>query len=391
MFGAVIFDDSQRPGSGWASVRGKEAFRVRGTGDLASDIFWWTNLKMEVFNQFGLASARLKRTDYLRPRMDQLHTELGLLAFRMPAARVVEITSEIFDRVLRLAGEHYGLEKPVSGTLAEDLYPELVQEDRSITQDIDKALENSYQSWASCEGNNPHGSSMVTFRRPRIQHALDVLATPVPGEQWEFVDDAALPPQNKRLDWLVTQARPALVKASVKSIDHEVAQIVAFGSGGGGAPKLRAWLSHPELLALSKFAKLKIEAAFLGTEYAPHPVRRTLATGGVFGTLSISMGILAENYWQSLANPRAYKRFSKEKVYSPRAVWYAASDRFYMMLPALMLHGSNFAVRGYGKGTVILAVQRGALNEARACAAAAGLSAPLHIGEDIAVQTALAS
>jgi hypothetical protein len=338
----------------------------------------------------GLPSARMKRNDYLRPNMGQLQGELGLLTSRMSAGRIVEIVSEIFDRVMRMANMHYGLDRPQYETLADDLYGHIIKEDRPITPEIDEALKQSYQSYVQCEAIMPMHSKMVIFRRPRITHAMDVMATPVPGEQWEFLEDSKLPPEGKRLDWLVSQDRPALVRVSIKRVDHEVSQIISFG---GGVREQRNWISHPELLTLSKFAKIKVEAAFLGASYEPHPVYKSVFTGGQMGPLSTSVGILAENYMVALSTPRSFKKFTsnKDKIHSPRAAWYAASDRFHMLMPALMMHGSGFVVRGYGRGMVILGVQQGALQEARACASAAGLLAPLHVNEEIAVQTALSS
>ncbi len=391
MYGAVIFDDEKRPSGGCASVRGKASYRIRGTGDLATDVFWWTNLPASTFMILkGLPTTRFKRNDYMRPNMGQLHGELGLLVSRMSAARITEVTSEIFDRVMRMADSHYGLDRPHDLTLSDDLYSHIIKEDRPITPEIDEALKQSYQSYVQCETAMPMHSKMVIFRRPRIAHAMDVLATPVPGEQWEFIEESKLPPEGKRLDWLISQDRPALVRVSIKRVDHEVSHIISFG---GGAREPRNWISHPELLTLSKFAKIKIEAAFLGSAYEPHPVYRDMFTGGQMGPLSTSVGILAENYMVALSTPRSFRKFSsaKDKVHAPRAAWYAASDRFHMLMPALMMHGSGFVVRGYGRGMVILGVQRGALQEARACASAAGLLAPLHVNEEIAVQSALSS
>jgi hypothetical protein len=390
-YGAVVFDDDTRPNSGWASVGGAQAVRIRGTGDLASDVYWWCNLPTAVFIKYGtLANPKLKRADYLKPNMTQLHQELGLMTVRMPAARIAEITAEIFARVMRMAQKHYGLVKPVDLTLASDLYEVLVREDKMITPEIDEALRQSYQVWAKCENKTPQGSKMVTFRRPRIQHALDVLSTPIPGLQWEFIDEKKMVPEAKRVDWLISQSRPALVRASVKSVQYDVAKIVSFG---GGAREERAWMSHPELLMLSRFANIKIDAVFLSNDYEPQEVYRPIFSGGSIGSLSVSNGILAENYWIALASSNTMKRFSKEKltIFSPRAVWLSASDRFHTLLPALMMDGSGFCVRGYGRGMVTMAIQRGALMEARACAAAAGLNAPLYVHEDISIQSALAS
>lgn len=391
MFGAVIFDDQECTGAGWASIRGETAFRIRGTGDLASDVCWWTNLSFGAFHKYGLSRPNLKRADYMRPDMLQLHRELGLFPSRMPTSRITEVSAEIFERVMRLAASHYGFTRPVEDTFSEDLYNRLVRPDRIITPEINTALGQAYQTWTICETASPTGSKILSFKRPRIQHAHDVLATPVPGEQWEFIAEKDLPVEGKRVDWLINQSRPALVRASVKQVEPEFAQIIAFS---GGANRERSWMSHPELLCLSRFAKIRVDAVFMANDYAPHPIHHAIATKGTMGLLSISMGILCENYWVALASSHTIHKRSRDMrqtVYSPRAVWMSAADRFLMLMPALMMQSSGFAVKAYGRGGINIAVQRGLLNDARACAITAGLNAPLNVQEEINVQEALSN
>lgn len=391
MFGAVIFDEDDRTGPGWASVQGKAAVRIRGTGDLASDVYWWTSLSFNAFQKYGLFRPNLKRADYLRPDMKQLHRELGLFSSRVAQSRITEITSEVFDRVMRLAGQNYGLLKPVEDSISDDLYGRLVRADKLITPEINAALGQAYQTWSVCETASPAGSKIMAFKRPRTQHAQDILATPVPGEVWEFAAEKDLPPESKRVDWIINQSRPALVRASVRQVEPEVAKIIAFS---GGANKERSWMCHTELLTLSRFAKISVDAAFFANEYAPHPVHKPISTGGAMGLLSLSMGIVSENYWIALASSHTINKRSREGksiIYSPRAVWMSAADRFHMLMPALMLHGSGFTVKAYGRGGVNVAVQRGLLGEARSCAVAAGLNAPLNVQEEINVQEALST
>lgn len=390
--GAVVFDDKTRPLGGWACVAGDTSFRVRGTGDLSTDVVWWTNLQRDAFIRIGgLNQPKLRRSEYLRPNMDQLMTELGLHPSRLPSARIVETVAEIFSRVLRLAQAHYGIEAPGSDTLLEELYGALIDEDRAITPEIDEALRQATQTWVKCEVSKPSNSQFVTFRRPRLAHALDVLATPIPGEQWEFVKGEDLPPARQRVHWLVSQPRPVLAKVSLLRVDHEIAPIVAFGSGARG---MRGWMTQIEILYLARFAKLRVDAAFLGSEYVPFTVKKDLYRGGMIGELSICTGILAENYMCALMSARPYRKgvsLGRKRLISPRAAWLCAADRFYSMNPALMLHGSGFSVLGYGRGQVILMLQRGALEEARMCATAAGALAPLYVSEEIAIREALAS
>lgn len=391
MFGAVIFDELDRTGPGWASVKGQAAFRIRGTGDLASDVYWWTNLSFAAFQKYGLFRPNLKRADYLRPGMLQLHNELGLFPSRMPQSRITEVTSEVFDRVMRLAAQHYGLIKPVEDAFSDDLYSKLVRADRAITPEINVALGQAYQTWSTCETASPKGSKIMIFKRPRILHAHDVLSTPVPGEQWELIPEKDLPPEHKRVDWIINQSRPALVRASVQQVEPEVAKIIAFSSG---ANRERSWMSHPELLSLSRFAKIHVESVFLANEYTPHTIYKPMATGGAMGMLSLSMGIVCENYWAALASSYTINKRSKDAksiIFSPRAVWMSASDRFHMLMPALLMHGSGFIVKAYGRGGINIAVQNGLLSEARACAVAAGLNAPLNVQDEISVQEALST
>lgn len=381
MYGVVFFDDPQRPLGGWASIAGHAARRIRGAIDLPPEVQWWSNLAPEAFMASSIEEGlTLKGAEYLRPSMMQLHSELGLRPEGAAVARVTEITGEIFDRVMRLGHQHYGLQKLAEHALTDDLYRLVVSPDQPITPEIDAALQKAHMSYVACDTVMLPDTRLVTFRRPRLQHALDVLATPVPGDHWEFLDDAKLPPESNRIDWLVAQSRPALVKVTIRRIDHDVAPIISIGDG---TREQRSWLSHPELLTLSKFARIKVDAAYLASEYAPHPVRLAFKTAGELGPLSLSMGILAENYWMALASPRSFRRFSREgdKVVSPRAAWYAASDRFHMLMPALMMHGSGFTVRGYGRGMVLLALREEAVAEARACGAAAGLLPPLKSAE----------
>jgi hypothetical protein len=392
IYGAIFFDDVNNPKSGWASVRGESAFRITSPGTLDSSIFWWSNLDLRGMDE-SIGNPKIKKINYLAPNMDQLIGELGLGRGRTKASTTVQIVSEIFDRVMRLAHQQYGLQYPVGADLAEDLFDHIIIKDKSITPEIDEALRQSYQTWAkTAERKTKSGEKWVTFRRPRMRHAQDVLATPIPGDEWEFIAGNRLPAEKKRVDWLLAQPQPALVQASVSNIQFEYARVLSFGAGYLEGD-YRGWMSHPELLMFSKFAKVKVENVFLASEYAPQLVYRQMNDGGTLGLLSISNGILADNYWIALATARTFKKYSQknDKIFSPRAVWLSASDRFYSVLPALMMDGSGFTVRGYGRGKVVISIDPGAIKDVRDCASAAGLTCPLNVQDSITVQTHLAS
>lgn len=375
MFGVVIFDEDDKPGPGWASKGGK-AFRVRGTGDLASDITWWTNLKFDVFQKYGLFRANLKRFDFMRPDMYQLHGELGIDAEKQSPSRICEITAEVFKRVMTLAVQHYELDQLTEDTLMEELYKRLIGNEKILSPELSQSMKKAWQSWQMCEAASPNGSKITSFKRPRILHAMDVLCTPIPSGGWEQISRDEMPVEEKRVNWLLNQERPVLVKASVIQVPPDVARIISFG---GGATSNREWMSHPELLYLSRFAKIRVDECYMAESYSPQPVKLPLETGGAMGLLSISMGILAENYWSSLAAPYALHKKTKNKVlvYSPRAVWISAADRFQMMMASLIVHNHGFVVKAYGKGGVNIAVQNGMQSEVVHCAKEAGLLPPL--------------
>ena len=389
--GAVMFENIKKPQAGWACVAKGAAFRVRGTGDLSTDVVWWTNLDWDSFSRIGgLNQPKLRRTDYLRPNMKQLCDELGLVINKMPPADITEHVAEIFGRVMNLAGQHYGLDRPYNHSLAEDLYDILIRQDDRITPEIDHAISNAKMDWVRCETPSPKNSTHVTFRRPRVLHALEVISTPIPGDQWDFVPGNKMPDEKKRVDWLIREPRPVLVKAAVLRVETDVNAVIAY-SAKMKSPK--DWITHPELIYLSRFASIRVESAFIGRSYEPFQVKKSLFTGGVFGPLSVSTGILCENYWFALTIPRPYKRgtsASDGKLISPRAAWLSSSDRFHTIMPALMMHGSGFNIQAYGRGAVVIAVQQGALRDAQNCATAAGLLSPLNVSGQIAIREELA-
>lgn len=381
MFGVVIFDDPEKPGPGWASKGGK-SFRVRGTGDLASDHFWWTNLNFMVFQKYGLFKANLKRSDYIRPEMNQLHKELGFANLGNSPANICEVTAEIFKRVMQLAKEQFGFGKPNNDTFGEDIYDIVIGQDKLQDQVINEALNQAHQAWNMCEGVSAQGSRIISFKKPRLMHAMHVLSTPIPSGLWEVMPDAKLPAVNDRLKWAINQQRPILAKASVQQVDPAFASVISFA---GGANKERGWLSHPEILFLSQFAKIRIDQVMIAESYAEHPVNKLLQTGSITDHLSISIGILSENYWTSLSVPMILNKKSKtlrQSIYSPRSVWLSASDRFQMVMSAMLMDSAGFTVKAYGKGGLNIAVPKGMISEAIDAANKCGLCSPIGLKEE---------
>lgn len=375
-YGCVQFDED-RPGPGWASIDGEQAFRIRGIGDLSSGVQWWTSLSYESYNRSGFSNhPTLRSSTYLRTDMNQLKDEFGCASRHMKVTDSTVFLSEIFSRVMYLARTHFGIERSTNISLSRDLRTVLLPKDQGISDEIDEAVKHAWQSYSKCERNpRRQKTKAVTFRRNRYLHAKDVLAIPIPGDRWEFVPKKSMP--KDIIPWILKEDRPCLVRASLEQVPPDLAGLVSFGSGSQHA---RSWISHPELVLLAKHCKISIDAMFLADEYVDMTPKLKLPKVEGLSELSISLGICAENYWVGLGSqqPPGFGDY----ILTPRAVWLRACDRAYMFMPSMQLHLAGIHVQSYGIGSVTVSVPFGGLPEVIEVAGDAGLMPPISAPED---------
>lgn len=387
--GSVIFDE-MRPEGGWASMDGGDAFRIKGLCDLRSDVLWWTSLDVQTFYQSGMSRmGHMRNADFLRTTMSMLMDELGITSRFIPVNDAVKVLSEIFSRVMNLAEYNYGLEVSTHQKFCDDLRYLLLPQDMPLSNEMDQACQLSYQAFVKCTKNPSRIRSRgLLFKRNRYQHAMDVLSTPIPGEQFSYVERKNLPPRNERLKWVLDLNQPVLVEGAITSVAQEYANVISFGSG---VNHRRRWISHPELLALSGFANIDIDSVFLFKEYRPLQTKLPipLVEPG-FGQLSISIGLLAENFWVGLSTPQNLRFDSANKLHAPRVSWLRASDRCFTMLRAMEVHKHGIQINSYGVGSVTIDVPYGNLPEVIEIAGGAGLYPPLSVPEDTIAQEELA-
>ena len=385
--GCVIFDE-QRPEAGWASVEGEQAFRVKGLGDLASDILWWTSLEVTNHYHSGMSRiANMRNADYLRTPMNALKDELGITSRFMEVNKAVCVLSEIFSRIMLHAEEHYGIKVSAQQKLSDDLRNVLIQHDTPLSVELNQACELAYQAFSKCTKNPGRiKTRSIQFKRNRYIHAMEVMNTPVPSQKFEHLSRDKLPPKDQLLNWVLEIGQPVLAECSVVNVSPAFSNVISFG---GGALINRRWISHPEIVALSNFAKLEFSSVFLFDGYEPINTRipPPYVDPG-FGMLSISIGLLAENYWVGLASPESFKR-NTEKLYSPRVSWMRASDRCLTMLPAMHVHNEGIQVSSYALGSVSVDVPFGNVTSVIEIAGAVGLVPPLSAFEDAILQGAL--
>lgn len=386
-FGCVIFDE-QKPDSGWSCIAGagEQPMRITGFHDLRSDVTWWTSLEFQAFTLSSLNNMfNMKSADYLRTSMNAIREEIGLSARYTEGNTAVSVLAELFFRVMTMAELQYGLDNPKSRKLAEDLRPLIFKQDASINKEVDQASEMAHQAFVKCTKSIGKKTRRVPFRRNRYQHSIDVLSTPIPGEGFEFLDSSKLPPKAERVDWLLKQNRPVLLKGAVVKMHPQVANVVAFG---GGSHHNRNWISHPELLMLSEFVEFDIESAFLFEEYQPLQLKLQPPSTSGFGLLSMSVGLLSENYWIALATPQTVRG---QRIHTPRAAWLRASDRLFTMLPALKLHSMGVQIDSYGVGLISADVdlEKSSMSEAIQIGASVGLCPPYWAQEDALISLEL--
>lgn len=401
-YGCVIFDGDQ-PGAGWASISGELPVKISGLGSLDSDIVWWTSLTSDHLYRSGLSSTpNIRSAEYLRTSMIQIRLELGISNRTQysgkdssnklkSVAHSVQILSELFNRLMSLLEIHYGFKRPKYALLSDDLRALILPTDKSISAEIDSASELAYQKKVDCVTNPSRiRSRQVSFKLNRYHHAMDVLATPVPSNAFKLIDEADLPDSKPaRLEWALKQTSPILVQASVTKVDPSLSSVIAFGVG---SIHPRSWISHPELIVLSQFAQVNISSVFMFEEYLPIEsilkVELPLIEDGL-SELSMSVGLLCENFWSALAYP--YKPIgASARIYTPRMAWLKATDRMLCMRSAIELYQVGFQVKNYGDGTVVVDVPNGNLSEVIDSAANAGLYPPIASIEDAIIQSTMA-
>lgn len=400
-FGCVMFDLVENngetlpaPGSGWASIEGVPASRIRNTGDLSNEVIWLTNLSQDVFwRSKAVKESKLKYSGYLRTDVSQMMKELGLLINKVKIANITEIISEIFNKIMRLAIEFYG----IKSFLQKDLYTEirnvLFPEDGNVSHYVDEALSRSYQDLVVCERPlTKEKMNFVTLKRPRYFHAKSILDTMIPHSKgdWEFFASEDLPISTEdKINFLMEKGRPFIAKVSINFFHHqpninlELGKLLNLGEaiGEGGRPKQRNWVCQPELLYLSKFADLNIDAAFMADEYQPLEKSVQLPYLGELSDFSYSLGILSECVWIGLATRSINPKNKSKTLVSARACWLKAADRFMTLTSAMMLMSAGFIVISYGYGGVTVMVEDYKLSQLIEIAPHAGLSVPINIIE----------
>lgn len=399
-FGCVLFDFVDQPdgrsapamGPGWASVGGQKAQRIKSVDDLSASVKWLTNLDRQSFWKSGAVKyKKLRESSFLKTDLGQIMRETGIVTRRVTTAGACEQAAEIFARSMSLASTHYGIDELREQEWIEEVRARLAPPDAPCARmEVDEALRRCFVDYVVSSADRLEGGKLVTLRRPRLAHAKAVLGTAIPQGAWTFVGPEELPDPHARFDFLWESQRPALVQVALKGFGERcpphAPPLLQMGEvwGDHGHRKERTWMTLQEVKYFSRYAKMEIRSAFLAEGWSDFQGGKRLLEMGELSEFSISLGLLAEAHWMSLAgrsrNPQARQ---KKNLVSPRAAWFRATDRFLCFSSALPLAAAGFAVTTYGGGTVSVSARPQDMAALAQVAAQAGLSVPAVLFDQV--------
>lgn len=384
-FGVAYFD-LQDVTSGGVCYSTHGGFRRFQSGGDLMNLIWVTNLDM-VPKQL----PSLRSNKFLQTKLTTLAEDLGveLTGFKqvngvdkggmVDVARVLNHTRDLVVAAYPWKAPDREWNKPRLSECIAEVLPSI---ERPAPQ-IEVALRGAYQSWSSPPMQPrlmyDRGSRMIYFRRNRVQHALDIMRTPLPINGWVKRE-----PPGLSLDSLLDPGQPTLVEVAIewRHADAELVSLIAFGADASNTV-IRRWVSQIELIWLLKYARITVLSAYTAHAAAPLPVQLQLPNviaGDPIYQLSIPHGLVAEAHWTGLARP-VYNRMKRQSDPTTTSVWYRAMDRaisFQMALAAKELGGN---VSGYGSGGVQVRLENLSVQQLLEVADAVGASHPCLASE----------
>lgn len=391
--GAVVFDTSNNIrgsdrtiinlGSCWASIGGCKARRISAIHELPSDVIWFTNLSYNDFYKAGLHRHPNFRNDgWLRTSFNQLISELGVDNNLVTSNVTAEVVSTIAHRMVTYAMSKYQI-TPKNKRLNEDFADAF----GAPKSQIDDNYYKFYEAIAEHPSvsviptmNFMRSSPTVTVRRNRLEHARDVLATPVPPDRgWELHKNIG---SNKGDNWLETVDKPFLVKCSVTNLKPMLAEVLSWGSG---AKSVRDWLTDIEWRVVRELGDIQVHSALICNHDAERLEQYSILPNEEYSPISITQGLVAENIWTSMCNKQHYRADAMR--FTAAACWLRSADRMIMFDLAQKLYGRGLTVFSYGVGNVVLSYPENGLRRALDISLDFGLLPPANKYQEAKAET----
>ena len=394
--GVCCFDDVNDPEGGWASVAGDECYRVSGLSDLGSNLLWVTNLPYTSYKRLNLiTSPHLFDTQFFRTSLDQIAKENGLEGEDQDLA---EFCSMLFTKIANSGNDHFGVDLRSPGyryhkLLSYSLIPDFARRrpDGRFSGDIFDAIQNSTQSNQAMTGvTQPGGSRAVSFLFPRGPYAKWILSQRYPsGSKWTEIkqknDSAVFGFEDgrvirstasvvERLEEL-GKTNAVFLRVVVHSMDPLYQRFASFGASGSYGPsarqKHRRWATLPEVLEMSKYAKVEVKGGYMTPFHEGSLVEpAVLQTTG----MSYATGLFLENAWVAMCSPISTQTGPTETMLG---AYMRAYDRLACGRAAANFAKAGFVVGSYSVGRLIVFIRPGEEYQAAKHAFESGLLPPM--------------
>lgn len=387
--GVCCFDDIDDAESGWASVSGGDADRVSGPGDLSSNVLWVTNLPYFSHQKLNLRmSGNIFDEQYFRTKVSQIGVENGI---ESSPKELAEFCSRIFQKVAELGRSHFGIDLSSPGyryhkTMSYGLIPDHArrQPEGRNSAEIMEAISHSTQANQAMSGvKRPSGSSAISLVFPRHAYGQWLLGLPLPiGTKWVTVKQKenstkfGVEQGQKLRNTTAVVERLAgygeknamFLRTRVLSMEPFYRNFAAFGSG---EKIMRRWATLPEVLELSRYAKISIEGGYMCPLGAVEEV-----PSEVFGysDMSYARGLLIENIWAALASPITVQSGSRRTALE---AYLRAYDRIACGRAAAHMARRGFVVGSYSMGRVVVFLRPGEGERVAKAALDVGLLPPM--------------
>ncbi|HDX8428175.1 TPA: hypothetical protein RQN23_002875 [Aeromonas veronii] len=391
-FGVVFFDNPDNPCQGSASEAGQAVFSITSIGDLKSDVIWITNLEFDQIRAKRLwNNPKIKRINFFRDDLYKISKELGLV-INSSNVEGLRVLSEIVNRVMQMAFKHYSIEEVLQSfkdTINKSLMTPLYHLDDGGSGNLllDQILNESFNAYQQCYGEIPQDYITASLKFSRFTYGQEILDMPVPCGAWNELKDypkgwgvRGVISADSPVDYLNSfmDEKPMLVNLVTKNMDSGFAELLDFANG----TNRRQWVTAQEAVLAGLYGDIQIKGIYIAEGYQKISEKMAFAlpNEGITAELSISLGILAENHWTSLASGRKVNIHGVVKDIKPaRAVWMRSWDRIMCWKAAQALKQAGYLVRGYGVGGVDVAVLPARLGPLYEFAASLSLSSPLWI------------
>lgn len=391
-YGCVRFEDPHQHNTGWASIDGEPAFRIKGTENLPSDVLFIINLNTGLMWKCGFnIHSRFRSSEYLSLRYlneevspdAKNKTSTTWMPYNITALlgideddwpEQVRVMSILFGRIMRAADGLLGMKGTPCYSLDYGLRKHLLPDDPVLDRNLVQAIDNATVTYTQCEVEaDVYYADVRRFvvGLPRASHGLSVLNTIVPFGDWRLMEKRELPSSQQAVyDWVREQNGRLLAQIAVEDMDKNLNKIFNFGSGH----ERRRWVTSDELLWLSELATLRIKNAYICEDIISGKKLVSDFLDKIKGRepyldLSISMSLLIENIWGGVSKPMGppahiIKDGKSANMLRP---FYKATDLRLCLDAAITLQSLGVYVISYGKGKITFLTDKNDEEVARVC------------------------